>query len=177
MAESLEMLSDNNGKDYKLDIELLKKDVSTVSKLCDKIEISVDKMQTTASDISRGFFEQEQRLKLQDRINRDMEEALEKHIKKSEEHSREMNVKIENVDEKIDMINESLKDKIKESQNAIVAEMQGGREQLKQEIIKISENFNKKINDIDTWRYMIMGAIALFVFLVGNLTGITKLFR
>jgi hypothetical protein len=52
-----------------------------------------------------------------------------------------------------------------------------GRVELRDEINKISENLNKKISDIDMWRYMIMGGIALFVFLVGNMSGITKFFR
>lgn len=171
----------NNGKDYRLEIELLKKDVSSITELHNKMESTVDKLETVAYDISKVVHEQEHRLKHQDHINKDMEEQLEKHIKESEERSKELNKKIECVDDKIDKVNSELTNKIQQSQTVIITEMLAGREQLRQELNKFGEGMNKKINEIDTWRYMVMGAIAFIVFIVGNISGIstilTKLFR
>jgi molecular chaperone GrpE (heat shock protein) len=166
-----------NGKDYRLEIELLKKDVGSVSHLYERMEKSISKLETAANDLSKVSFEQDQRFKHQDTINEDMEKKLEKHIIESDERSKELNKKIESVDDKIDNVKIDLTQKIQQSQTTIVEEMLRGRVELRDEINKITENLNKKIGDIDMWRYMIMGGIALFVFLVGNMSGITKFFR
>lgn len=161
-------MATSNGKDtdYRLEIELLKRDITNVSHLYERIERSITKLENAANDLSKATFEQQQRFKHQDSINEDMEKKLEKHAIESDDRSKELNKKIESVDDKIDSVKMELTEKIQQSQIAIV-----------EEISKIRENLNKKITDIDMWRYMIMGGIALFVFLVGNMSGITKLFR
>ena len=170
-------MAPSNGKDYALEIELIKKDVSSISKLHEKMDNTIDKIKDAANDISRVVFQQDQKIKQQENINKDMKEKFEKHTAESEEQSRILNDKIECVDDKIDRVNRELTDKIYQSQNIILTEMLQGREQLKSEISKINENVGKKISDIDAWRYMIMGGIALAVFIISNLIGLAKLFR
>jgi chromosome segregation ATPase len=176
-TENRSMSVNGKDKDYRLEIELLKKDVDSVSHLYERMEKSISKLEVAANDLSRVSFEQDQRFKHQDTINEDMEKKLEKHIIESDERSKELNKKIESVDDKIDTVKLDLTQKIQQSQATIVEEMLRGRVELRDEIHKISDNLNKKIGDIDMWRYMIMGGIALFVFLVGNMSGITKFFR
>jgi len=170
-------MSPSNGKDYKLEIELLKKDVSSISNLYERMDNTIEKIETAASDISKIVIQQEQKIKIQEHINRDLETSLERHTRDSEERSRELNSKIECVDDKIDRVNKELTNKIEQTQSTIVSEMMQGRELLKQEIGKVNDNLNKKIGEIDTWRYMVMGGIALAVFIFSNLIGLAKLFR
>ena len=166
-----------NGKDYKLEVELLRRDVDTINKIHDRMDASIHKMENVADEMSRMIYAQDQKFKYQEKINTDMEKSLEEHIKESEERSKQLNTKIENVDSKLQSINIELTQKIQQSQTTIVDEMLRGRVELRDEINKISENLNKKVGEIDMWRYMIMGGIALFIFLVGNMSGLTKFFR
>jgi DNA repair exonuclease SbcCD ATPase subunit len=179
MEHSREKIMTTNSN--RLDIELLKKDVSSINSMHQKMEDAVDRLENAANDITRGLYEQKEHSRHQDRINKEIEDQLEKHIIESQERSKELNKKIECVDEKIEKVNQELTSKIEQSQSAIVKEMLASREELRQEISKINDNFSKKIGEIDTWRYMVMGAIAFIVFFVGNISGIstvlTKLFR
>lgn len=176
MVESKNMAS-SNGKDYALEIELIKKDVTSINKLHEKMDNTIDKIKVAADDISRVVFQQDQKIKQQEIINNDMKDKFEKHTAESEEQSRLLNAKIECVDDKIDKVNRELTDRIYQSQTTILTEMLQGREQLKNEITKINDSVGKKIGEIDAWRYMIMGGIALAVFIISNLVGLAKLFR
>jgi predicted nucleic acid-binding Zn-ribbon protein len=184
-TENRSMSVNGKDKDYRLEIELLKKDVCSMKHLHEKMENSIDKIDTAANDISNLLFAQEQRTKnqekIQNHINRDLEDNLNKHIQDSQNRYKELNNKIEIVDDKIEKVNKEVTEKIEQSQSAIVREMLEGREQLRIEIIKINDTFGKKMGDIDAWRYMVMGAIAFVVFIIGNISGIatifTKLFR
>jgi cellobiose-specific phosphotransferase system component IIB len=62
--------------------------------------------------------------------------------------------------------------KIEQVEVSILSEIQ----HLKNELVNINTNLNKKIGEIDMFRYMIMGGIALFVFILSNLLGIAKFF-
>ena len=126
-------MSPSNGKDYKLEIELLKKDVSSISNLYERMDNTIEKIETAASDISKIVIQQEQKIKIQEHINRDLETSLERHTRDSEERSRELNSKIECVDDKIDRVNKELTNKIEQTQSTIVSEMMQGRELLKQD--------------------------------------------
>jgi chromosome segregation ATPase len=181
MEHSKEIHMSINNKDHRLEIELLKKDVSSINSMHHKMENAVEKLENVADDITRSLYEQRERLRHQEHINNDIEKQLENHVKESQERSLELNKKIECVDDKIEKVNQELTAKIEQSQTAIVKEMMNGREELRQEITKLNNNFGQKIGDIDAWRYMVMGAIAFVVFIIGNISGIstvlTKLFR
>ena len=175
-------MSTNNGtRDHKLEIELLKRDVTSIREFNQKLDDTVDKIEEAARDIKTNLTQHEYKILHQEHINKDMEEQLEKHIKESEERARELNTKIECVDDKIEKVNSELTEKIQQSQVTIIEHMLRGRVELRQDINKINDNFGKKIGELDAWRYMVMGAIAFIVFIVGNISGITtaitKLFR
>lgn len=185
MISNQESHMSSNGKDYKVEIELLKKDISSIQQLNDKMEASIDKIETAASDISRVLtlheYKTSHQEQIQNKINKDLEDQLDKHIQDSQDRSDKLNKKIEDVDDKIEKVNTELTEKIQQSQATIVEEMLRGRVELRQEITKLNDNFGKKIGELDAWRYMVMGAIAFIVFIIGNISGITtvltKLFR
>jgi uncharacterized phage infection (PIP) family protein YhgE len=154
----------------RLEIELVKKDVSNITKLCEKFDTTIDKMQDVATNLSRIVFLQEQKITQQDSINKEVDSKL-------EELKKDHNKDIEELHDRISKVNAELTNKIEQSQSHIVAELVTGRQQLREEINNVNTNLNKKIGEIDMWRYMVMGGIALAVWLFANLTGLTKLFH
>lgn len=143
------------------EIELLKRDVGAISRLCEKMDITIDKLQQVASDISRIVSLQEQKMQLQDKINEEVEQALERNQKEHITDIRELN-------SKINTVNDDLTRRINQVEVSIL-----------QQIDRQTDQLSKKINTIDSWRYMIMGGIALAVFILGQLLDldISKLFR
>ena len=156
--------------DYKLDIALLKKDIGNITRLCEKMDTTIDKMQDVASNLSRVVYIQEQKLTSQEAINKEVDSKLENLQK---EHNKD----IEELHDRISKVNTELTTKIEQSQSHIVAELVNGRQQLRDEINNINTNLNKKIGEIDMWRYGVMGAIALAVWFFTNLTGLSKIFH
>lgn len=143
------------------EIELLKRDVGAISKLCEKMDITIDKLQQVAGDISRIVSLQEQKMQIQDKINEEVEQALERNQKDHLTDIRELN-------SKINTVNDDLTRRINQIEKTILNQMEVQTKEL-----------SEKIHTINTWRYMIMGGIALAVFLVGQLLDldITKLLR
>lgn len=129
------------------EIELLKRDVGAISKLCEKMDITIDKLQQVASDISRIVSLQEQKMQIQDKINDEVERALEK----------------SQVDHYSDI--RDLNSKINQTETKILNELQ-----------KVREDLSKKIGVIEAWRYMVMGAIALATWFIAQALDLAKLF-
>ena len=129
------------------EIELLKRDVGAISKLCEKMDITIDKLQQVASDISRIVSLQEQKMQIQDKINDEVERAIEK----------------SQVDHYSDI--RDLNNKINQTETKILNELQ-----------KVREDLSKKIGVIEAWRYMVMGAIALATWFIAQALDLAKLF-
>lgn len=134
----------------KLEIELVKRDVSVISRLCERIDSNVDDMKKVASDLSRIVSLQEQKLQMQDQTNKDVETAL---TQQRLEHDRDVN----ELSTKINTVNRDLTNKIEQTESVILSEIKT----LKKEL-------TDSIGQINTWRYMMMGGIAFAVFLVSN---------
>lgn len=149
----------------KIEIELLKKDVNMITKLCEKFDVTIDKMQQVASDISKIVSIQEQRLTNQEKINEEVDYILEKQKKEQDKQKDELNEKIKNV--YVEMSN-----KIEKTEETILSEIKHLRENLK----SMNDGLDKRVGQIEMWRYMIMGIIAFGVFLLSQIFNIIKLF-
>ena len=149
----------------KIEIELLKKDVNMITKLCEKFDVTIDKMQQVASDISKIVSIQEQRLTNQEKINEEVDYILEKQKKEQDKQKDELNEKIKNV--YVEMSN-----KIEKTEETILSEIKHLRENLK----NMNDGLDKRVGQIEMWRYMIMGIIAFGVFLLSQIFNIIKLF-
>jgi predicted nucleic acid-binding Zn-ribbon protein len=103
--KEISMATNNGTRDHKLEIELLKRDVTSIREFNQKLDDTVDKIEEAARDIKTNLTQHEYKILRQEHINKDMEEQLEKHIKESEERARELNTKIKCVDDKIEKVN------------------------------------------------------------------------
>lgn len=141
-----------------LEVELIKKDIVQITKLVDKFDTTIDKLQQIASDITKVVSLQEQKIQLQDRINIEVDNLLERQQKEQVAESKELRRTVDEVEKR-------LAEKLNKSEESILKEIQAVKEEL-----------NKKINSLEAWRYMVMGIISVVVFLVSQATGLAKLF-
>jgi chromosome segregation ATPase len=162
------VLAEPYNKEYssnKLEIELIKKDVNILSRLCEKYDVTIDKMQEVVSNLTKILTIQEQKLEVQEKTNKEFDSTLEKHVREQQQNTSQIN-------DRITKVNSELTTKIEQVEVSILSEIQ----HLKNELVNINTNLNKKIGEIDMFRYMVMGGIALFVFILSNLLGIAKFF-
>ena len=64
-------------EDIRLDVELLKKDVEVITKLCEKFDTTTDKLQEIAGNLSKMVSLQEQRIERQEEISKEVQSTLE----------------------------------------------------------------------------------------------------
>ena len=153
-------------QEIKVDIELLKKDVVTMSALLEKFDTTIDKMQEIASSLSRMVSLQEQRIENQEKTTAEMQSVLEM-------RRIETNNNIKDIYNRINTVNKDLTDKIENTEKTILAELQ----KLRQEIQKEDTGISKRIGQIEMWKYGAAAIITFLLFLIANnAINITKLF-
>lgn len=153
-------------QEIKVDIELLKKDVITMSALLEKFDTTIDKMQEIASSLSRMVSLQEQRLENQEKTTAEMQSVLEM-------RRIETNNNIKDIYNRINTVNKELTDKIEDSEKSILAELK----KLRDEIQKEDTGISKRLGQIEMWKYGIAAIVSFLLFLVANnAISITKLF-
>jgi predicted Zn-dependent peptidase len=155
----------SNEIDNRLEIELLKKDVSVVTALLGKFDTTIEKMQEIATSLSRMVSLQEQRIETQEEVTREVQSVLEM-------RRLEHNADIKDLHSRITTVNRELTEKIADTENKILEELKALREEIKKEKTSVAS----KISQIEMWKWMVMGAIALAGWLFGQAINIAKLF-
>ena len=153
-------------QDIRVDIELLKKDVTTMSALLEKFDTTIDKMQEIASNLSKMVSLQEQRLENQERVTAEVQSILEM-------RRVENNNNIRDIYNRINTVNSDLTNKIEDTEKTILAELQ----KLRDDLHKKDEGLGDRLGKIEMWKYGVAAIIAFVIFLVGkNAINISKIF-
>ena len=156
----------SNETDNKLEIELLKKDVSVVTALLGKFDTTIEKMQEIASNLSRMVSLQEQRIETQEEVTKEVQSVLEM-------RRLEHNSDIKDLHSRITTVNRELTEKIADTESKILEELKALREEIKKEKTSVTT----RLSQIEMWKWMVMGAIALGGWLLGQAVNISKLFN
>lgn len=149
----------------RLEIELLKKDVVTMSALLTKFDTALDKMQEIASSLSRMVSLQEQRLEVQETATKELQSVLEM-------RRLEHNSEIKELHSRITTVNRDLTEKIDQTESKILAEIQALRTELKSE----NKGLGSRLGDIELWKYGIGMVIVVLAFIAAKAIDIAKLF-
>lgn len=151
----------------KIEIELLKKDVVTMSALLTKFDAALDKMQEIASSLSRMVSLQEQRLEVQEIATKELQSVLEM-------RRIENNQEIKDLHSRITTINRELTDKITETEKTILNEIQTLHSELKTD----HKSIGSRLSSIELWKYGVAAIFAVMIFLVTrNAINIDNLFK
>ena len=150
-------------QEIKVDIELLKKDVVTMSALLEKFDTTIDKMQEIASSLSRMVSLQEQRLENQEKVTAEVQSVLEM---RRVEH----NNNIKEVYNRINTVNKELTDKIEDTEKSILAELKNIRDDLH----KKDEGFGDRLGKIETWKYGVVLVVIILAWIAGQTDILSK---
>ena len=151
--------------ELKIDVELLKKDVTMISNLCSKFDTTIDKMQEIASNLSRMVSLQEQRIEVQEKITQEVQSVLEKRRLEHVEDTKELHSRITTV-------NRELTQKIEESEKRILAELHSMRDELRTE----KKTFGSRLSEIESWKYMMVGGLMVASWLAAKIDIVKILF-
>lgn len=149
----------------RLEIELLKKDVVTMSALLTKFDTALDKMQEIASSLSRMVSLQEQRLEVQEVATKELQSVLEM---RRIEHNSE----IKDLHSRITTVNKDLTQKIDQTESKILAEIQALRTELKGD----NKGLGARLGQIELWKYGVGMVIVVLAFIAAKAIDIAKLF-
>lgn len=143
--------------DERVEIELLKKDISIMASLCEKFDTTIDKMQEIASSLSRMVYLQEQRLENQEETTKELQSVMEM---RRVEHNND----IKELHSRITTVNRELSDKIEETEKTILQELHAIRLEIKESHKKEDSHknsFTQRLSEIESWKYMMMGGTAV----------------
>lgn len=149
----------------RIEIELLKKDVTTMTALLEKFDTTIDKMQEIASSLSRMVSLQEQRIETQEAITKEVQSIIEM-------RRIETNNNIKDIYNRINTVNKELTDKIEDTEKTILEELHKLREELKVE----DKGLGNRLAQIELWRYGVFAVIAFVAWVIGQTNILSKLF-
>lgn len=144
-------------QDNRIEIELLKKDITTMAALLEKFDTTIDKMQEIASSLSRMVSLQEQRIETQEKITREVQEQLEM---RRQEH----NNNIKDVYNRINTVNKELTDKIEDTEKTILTEIQN----LRTELNKDKETVIDRLGKVEMWKYGVILVAIILAWVAGQ---------
>lgn len=143
----------------KLDIALVKQDLKNIRDTFEQSEEVITRLEQVSNDISRNASLHEQKINTQDKLITDIEKVLDTHRQESANELQKMN-------NRINTVNTELSDKINKTERTILIE-----------IHQMNDDLTKKITEINMYRYMVVGAIALGAFIISKAIDISKLFH
>lgn len=141
--------------DNRIEIELLKKDVVTMSALLTKFDTALDKMQEIASSLSRMVSLQEQRLEVQETATKELQSVLEM-------RRIENNQEIKELHSRITTVNRELTEKLAETEKTILNEIQTLHAELKTD----HKSIGSRLSNIELWKYGVAVVVAFMLFLI-----------
>jgi hypothetical protein len=144
--------------DPRIDVELLKKDVAVITNLCEKFDKTIDKMQEIAFSLSRMVSLLEQRIESQEVVTKEVQSVLEM---RRVEHNND----IKELHSRITTVNRDLSDKMADTENKILHEIQSLREELKKEKV----TFGDRLMQIEAWKYTMVGALMVFTWIAAKI--------
>ena len=144
-------------QEIRVDIELLKKDVITMSALLEKFDTTIDKMQEIASSLSRMVSLQEQRLENQEKVTAEVQSILEM-------RRIEHNNNIKDIYNRINTVNKELTDKIEDTEKTILEELH----RLREDIRKEDSGISNRLGQIETWKYAVILVVIVIAWFAGQ---------
>ena len=156
--------------DQRVEIELLKKDVSIMATLCEKFDTTIDKMQEIAYSLSRMVSLQEQRLETQEVATKELQSVREM---RRLEHNND----IKELHSRITTVNRELSEKIEDTEKIILQELQEIRKEIKESHkTKEESSLMKRLSEVEAWKYMMMGGIVVITWVLAK-ADLSKFFK
>jgi len=154
----------SNGNDptlhsVKLDLELLKKDVTQISTICEKLDVTIDKIQELAATMTRMLSLHEQKIEKQEQNDKELFSLVELRRVELLSDIKELNTRVSG-------INKEFNDKLQNTEDKLIKAVQD----LKKEITEKSDTNKTKLSDaiesINRWKWMIIGGAVVVGYII-----------
>lgn len=160
-----------------MDIELLKRDVKSLTELCTKFDNTIDSLQGIAADLSTMVKLQEQRLVIQEKVTDNLEDSLKNSRKEIQQEAKELRIEVKEsreqmmenrtfMSERVTEVETNLLDKIDQKLQSFSAKYDEGKKSLAE-----------RIAQIESWKWMVMGAGLLLSYVGTRLIDWAKLLK
>lgn len=152
----------------KLEIGLIKKDIVSVNEICKKLDTTIDKLEELTASITRMISLHDQKLEYQEKKDQELDRLIE--LRRTE-----LLADIKELHSRITTVNKELTAQIEHTEHKITQEIKA----LKDCITINQNNSNNVIEQIQRWKWMILGGLAAFTWLVSNINfaNIGKIFK
>lgn len=132
-----------------VDVGVLKEQVKSLTSLCGKMDTVIDRLMDNHA-----------------KNNVDIYNDMEKRRQESQADIKELHSRITTVDR-------NLSDKIELTERRIMEEIKN----LKREIVSHNQKEDSELKRILEWKWMVMGAVGLFVWIISNLDKVSAIFH
>lgn len=138
-------------QDLKLDIGLLKKDVEQTDELCHKLSESLSKIQELNVNLMQMITLHEQRHEQHEKSEEDLKQDI------KELHSRITTVSRE-INDRIDQVEQHITNRIDDLRSDLIQHKKQDKKTIMTEL-----------NEVEKWKWMILGGVLMAGFLLGKL--------
>lgn len=148
-----------------LQFNQLKSDISQISVLVDRLDITIGKLTEVATNVSQLLAVQGNRLDQQEKASNQLSYLLEKRRDELIESTEALHKRINTVERDIETQINKLNDKILDEMKAI-------RDENKH----MHSALNKKITELEKWMWVVTGGAAVVGFLLSKMIDFDKIF-
>jgi gas vesicle protein len=139
------------------EVAVLKSDVNRMTSLFEKLDTAIERMGDVSNSIARMLAVHEERLNKQDDIDEELFTLVEK-------RRQEIQGDIKELHSRITTVSRELSDDINETEQRIMTAMTYGTSEIKKcitdetkAITKQQAELEKRINDLERWKWLVMG--------------------
>lgn len=141
-------MSEEKFTDLRIDVEVMKRDIDTLTSLCEKMDKVIEKLVNHQEIIINQIYQ-------------DMDKR-----------KTDTNQDIRELHNKIDGVRSGLSDSLEETENRLMEEMKSLRQEIKAHNLKESQEFKELESQVDKilqWKWTIVGGIVVISWLTSNI--------
>jgi undecaprenyl pyrophosphate synthase len=154
--------------DVNTDVELIKKDISLITDVFKKLDTTIEKLEELTASMTKVLSLHEQKLEYQERKDQELDNLIEK-------RRSELQADIKELHSRITTVNRELVDKIEHTEQRITNEIKN----LKEHITNEHKKQSNVMEQIQRWKWMILGGSAAVMWLISsvNFATLSKFFK
>ena len=149
----------------KTEVELLKRDFEQLSAITDKLDVAIDKLSSVAGSLDRMIAVHENRLEYHDQIDKELFTLIEDRRKEAREQYETLHQRVGR-----------MRDEFDQDLAAAMKELMVEIKDLKERDAVFHKEMNERLQRLERWRWIVMGAVAFGTFLLVRADIVAQIF-
>lgn len=160
-----------------MDIELLKRDVKSLTELCTKFDNTIDSLRGIAADLSTMVKLQEQRLVIQEKVTDNLEDSLRNSRKEMQQETKELRDDVKESRDQMMETREFVNTRVTQAEKNFSHILEDKLESFRNKMDEGKKSLAERIAQIESWKWMVMGAGLLLSYVGTRLIDWDKLLK